>query len=587
MKSAGKKQGVITYLKPYMKGKYILLIAATISLIAISIFNIVRIYFVEKVVAHLEAGTWNTGKMMPLIIALISSIIAGIIASYFSSYSIRKFSIYIVNGMRKKMYEKVLYASEENIQVRHSGNIISMFSNELTQIENFINNQMQNIVYYPIIFFAGVIYMLTINVKLTIVSVIVIPIFLLIAKKISSQLQQYSKNSYEALEKSNEKAHDYIKGVDTVKAYNIGDSILEEYKKSIYDYGSWQKKSYKVNSILLPFIILTWELPVIICIIFGGFLCLKMNEMTVAGLIAFVQLLGNIIAPLANFPDLIGNYMKTKGAIIRVCDLDKMDRECQHNKENLKYKQLSCKNIVEFCNVSFSYPNGKKVLDNVSFVVPKDKVIGIIGPSGCGKSTILALIFGFYTNYEGSIKILGKEMRDWNIEELRKCLSAEFRDDHMFSDTIYNNIGFGKIQAKKSEIIEAAKRANAYDFIMRNEQGFSTLIGSGGVQLSGGEMQRVAFARAILKQSKLLLLDEPTAALDKDSENALMKYIYEGSLKRTTIIVTHRLQTIEEADIIYTLSEGRIIEQGNHDELMKNQKLYYQFYMKENQKAVI
>ena len=585
MKNVDDKQGVITYLKPYMRGKYLLLVTATIALIVITVFNIVKVYFIQEVVDCLDNK--SAKGLMPLIIVLILSVIAGTIASFLSSYMIRKFSIYTVNSMRKDLYKKILYTNEENIQVRHSGNIISMFSNELAQIENFINYRMQDIVYYPIMFFAGFIYMITINAKLAVASVAVIPIFLTGAKKISNRLQKYSKNSYEALEKANETAHDYIKGADTVKAYNIEDSILEKYKNDIYEYGNWQKKSYKINSILLPFTILTWELPVVICIVFGGFICLKTHEMNVAGLIAFVQLLGYIISPLANFPDLIGNYMKTKGAIIRVSDLDKMEREFADQLENEECEQLSYINIVEFNDVSFSYPNGKKILDHVSFVVPKNKVVGIVGPSGSGKSTILSLILGFYLNYEGSIKVLGKEIRDWNLEKLRQCLSAEFRDDYMFSDTIYNNISFGNIEAKENQIKEAAKQANAYDFIMHNEQKFLTPIGSGGVQLSGGEMQRMAFARAILKQSELLLLDEPTAALDKDSENVLMKHVYDNTSKRATIIVTHRLHIVENAEIIYTLSEGHIIEQGNHEELLRNQNLYYQFYTQENQKVVI
>jgi len=581
MNNKKEGKGVLSYFRTYMQGKYRLIVVTLVSLFLVAAFNLIKVYFMERVVNSLEENQFQ--ELMKLLVLLFVSMGIGMVASYCNTYAIKKFSIDVLNRIRKSLFKKVLFADQETIEFRHSGKITSLFINELLQIENFLEGKLHNIFYYPIIFVGGFIYMVTINIKLAVVSIVVIPPLLVVSRLISKKLQVYSKKGYESLENANMTAQDYIQGVDTVKAFNLEKSMVDKYKGFIQDFWGWQKKSNKINAILLPFIILTYELPVVICVIYGGILCVKTNEINAGELIAFIQLLGYVIQPLANLPDLIANYMKTKGAIERICQLEDLSEEEKKIQTTPRIETSQIKNIVEFKDVSFSYDNKVNILDHVSFTIPQNTVVGLVGLSGSGKSTILGLILGFYKNYEGTINVLGKDVKDWDIDALRENISASFKEDYLFSDTIYNNIQLAKLKATDQEIIDVAKKANVYDVIMHCNQQFNTSIGSGGIQLSGGERQRLSFARALLKESKLLLLDEPTSALDKLSEEKLQECIEKTAKQKSVLVVSHRLDILEKADVIYVLENHKILEKGTHQELLMHGKLYLKLYREQHE----
>ena len=569
----------ILYLNKYMKGRYIFLIISSVSLLTIAAFNILKVYFMELVVNSLEKNQLD--KVLDFFLIFLLFIGLGAIASFFETYSVKKLAVSGVNRIRESLFAKVLYLNEETIQLRHSGKVVSLFTNELLQIENFLSDCLYKIIYYPIIFLAGLIYMMSINIKLTIVSIIVIPPLLAISKKMSNKLQKYSNYGYKALADSNATAQDCIQGMDTVKAFNLEDSLIMKYEKQTQKFWKWQKQTHKLNSFLLPFVILTYELPIVICCIYGGILCMRNNEVNAGGLIAFIQLLGYIIEPLADVPDLISNYMRTKAAVLRVYEVENFscdEKKCIIAKDKRVEKS---KNIVEFSNVSFGYKNNNKILKNINLKIPYNSVVGLVGASGGGKTTVLNLILGLYTNYEGLIKVMGKELREWSLDELRQNISASLREDYFFSDTIYNNIQIANPKISMEEIEKEFIAANAYDFIMKTNLQLDTLIGSGGIGLSGGEMQRLSFARALMKKSKLLILDEPTSALDKKSEEIIRRSIYDRKNEQTIVIISHRLDILKEADIIYVLEDGKIVEMGTYQKIVENKKLYKKLYKQE------
>ncbi|MCR2018219.1 ATP-binding cassette domain-containing protein, partial [Blautia pseudococcoides] len=220
-------------------------------------------------------------------------------------------------------------------------------------------------------------------------------------------------------------------------------------------------------------------------------------------------------------------------------------------------------------------------LKNINLKIPYNSVVGLVGASGGGKTTVLNLILGLYTNYEGLIKVMGKELREWSLDELRQNISASLREDYFFSDTIYNNIQIANPKISMEEIEKEFIAANAYDFIMKTNLQLDTLIGSGGIGLSGGEMQRLSFARALMKKSKLLILDEPTSALDKKSEEIIRRSIYDRKNEQTIVIISHRLDILKEADIIYVLEDGKIVEMGTYQKIVENKKLYKKLYKQE------
>lgn len=571
-----KNTSVVFYLKQCIRQKIGWLIAAVFALLFITVFNILKVYFIEEVANSL--GNNQAREITNTFFLLILAMGIGIVASYCETYTIKKFSLDVINKLRKNLFQKVLYSDERTLKNKHSGNIASIFTVELFQLEDFLTNKLHGFIYYPLIFLAGVAYMFIINAKLTFVSIIVIPPLLLVSRRLARNLKKYSENAYNSLEITNLTAHDYIQGVDTVKAYNLDSTFLYKYKKYANQTWEWQKKSHRTNSILLPFVILSYELPIIVCAIYGGILCLITNEINAGSLIAFIQLLGYIIQPLANIPELFGSYMKTKGAITRINELEQLCEETIGLTKEIPTSIIETQNIIEFDNVTFSYDKKVNVLEQVTFIVPRNSKVGLVGTSGSGKSTIFELILGFYMDYEGSIKVMGKEVKEWNVGELRKEISVCLKDDYLFSDTIYNNLKLAYTNATNEEIMAVLKDTNIYDLIFNSDNRLDTKIGSGGRQLSGGEKQRLFLARALLKKSDLLLLDEPSSALDKKTEEKIIKIILKRTQNQAVFCITHRLKTIEQADIVYVLDKNHIVEKGTHKELLENNSIYAKLY---------
>lgn len=250
-------------------------------------------------------------------------------------------------------------------------------------------------------------------------------------------------------------------------------------------------------------------------------------------------------------------------------------------KDGSAYNHDNAEKAIEFSNVRFCYEPSKIILDNLSFAVYKGEIVALVGPSGCGKSTVINLICNFYEINSGLIKIFDKNVRDWKLADLRKNISLVSQDTYLFPGTIEDNIRYGKPDASIDEVINAAKIANAHEFIMAMPDKYKTVVGENGVRLSGGERQRIAIARAVLKNSPILLLDEPTSSLDTQSEALVQEALERIVAGRTVLVVAHRFSTITQADRILVLNDGRIVEAGTHEQLMGLKGLYYQLYIRQ------
>jgi ATP-binding cassette subfamily B protein/subfamily B ATP-binding cassette protein MsbA len=325
-----------------------------------------------------------------------------------------------------------------------------------------------------------------------------------------------------------------------------------------------------------PFVTFTSSIGTLIVIFFGGLLAFS-GVLPVADLVAFFLYLELFYQPIRGLSDSWEQVQSSLAGADRVADLLAEAPELQSPPGAIELTRRA-NGMISFKNVSFSYTEGISVLENISLEIPSQHVVALVGPTGVGKSTLVSLIPRFYDVTEGSILLDGQDVRQLNLESLRKQVSIVLQDVFLFHGTVRENILFGRPEATEAEVIEAAKIANAHNFIMALSDGYDTLIGERGIKLSGGQKQRLSIARAVLKNAPILILDEATSSVDTETELLIQQALERLMVGRTTLIIAHRLSTVRNANLIVVLEGKRIAEMGTHAELLEHQGLYYRLY---------
>jgi len=389
------------------------------------------------------------------------------------------------------------------------------------------------------------------------------------------KLGETANTIQEETDKYNTLLRDFIGGIHIYKAYNMKktfdtkiENACEEVAKQSFIVSKVRNMDYGIKS-------LAFNLPSMIAYIAGGVL-ISRGELTVGELFIFTNVFFRVIGSFDRLSASWATIVESAGISQHLFKLLDAQEERQTGK-NFSKDDFS----LEFRNISFEYNEGIKVLENVSFSIFKGEKVAIVGASGSGKTTIHKLISGHYDHYNGEILINSKELCEWELESLRANLSPVTQEVSLFDDTLRNNILHGRLEADENDVMDAAKKAYAYDFIQSMEEKMDTVIGEGGSKLSGGQRQRVAIARTILKDAPVLLLDEPTSALDTKSEHYIQQAIEEMGKDKTVIIIAHRLSTIVNADKIIVLDGGGVAEIGKHTELIKKNGKYTELYKRQ------
>ena len=557
-------------------------------------------YYVRQLID--SCGATTTLLLIGLFLALMTFLKTG--AYFLSSASIIPIRTGVVRDIRNLLYQKITSLHLGFFSEERKGDIIARMSGDVQEIENSIMSSLDMLFKNPIliIFYFGT--LVFISWQLTLFSLFFIPIFGWFMGFVGRKLKQKSIKAQALWSDTMSQVEETLGGLRIIKAFCAEEKMNKRFDKVNSDYRNNIMKVNIRQQMAHPMSEFLGTVMIVIVLWFGGTLVLS-NNPVISGptFIYYLVILYSIINPLKEFSRAGYNIPKGLASMERV---DKIMLAKVEIQETDKPRHINTfEHEIEFRHVSFAYnspvtphptqENGEKpdgenkpssmdnkvektslhwVLRDINIVIPKGKTIALVGQSGSGKSTLVDLIPRYYDVQKGEVLIDGINVKDLGIHDLRQLIGNVNQEAILFNDTFYNNITFGVDNASRENVEQAARIANAYDFIMESEHGFDTNIGDRGGRLSGGQRQRVSIARAILKNPPILILDEATSALDTESERLVQDALYKLMKTRTTVAIAHRLSTIKNADEIYVLHEGRIVEQGTHDDLIRKNGYY-------------
>lgn len=482
----------------------------------------------------------------------------------------------ILYDIRDRLFDHIQRLSLKYYSNTKTGEIISRVIHDVEQTKNFVITGLMNIWLDMITILIAIIIMLTMNVKLTIVAIILFPLFGFAVKYFYAKLRQLTRERSQALAEVQGHLHERVQGISVTRSF-----ALEEYEQEQFDernrnflekamtHTRWNAHTFAVTNTITDFA------PLLV-IAFAAYQVIN-GDLTVGTMVAFVGYMERVYSPLRRLINSSTILTQAIASIDRVFEFMNEKYDIKDKKDAIELKHVE--GNIKFENVSFRYNDDEpEVLKNINLDVKKGETIALVGMSGGGKSTLISLIPRFYDVTEGSIKIDGIDIRDVTQRSLRDKIGMVLQDNILFSESIAMNIRMGNPYATDEEVIAAAKAANAHEFIEALPNKYDTLVGERGVKLSGGQQQRVAIARVFLKNPPILILDEATSALDLESEHKIQEALEKLAADRTTFIVAHRLATITHADRIVVIENGEITEIGTHQELMEKRGSYYELY---------
>ncbi len=494
------------------------------------------------------------------------------LTTYMASYYMASVRVNSIKDMRAAVYNKILVLPLSFYSRQKKGDIMARITTDLQEIEVSIMNYLDVFIKSPITIIAYFAYMLGVSWELTLFVLCVLPIGGIVIGKIGKSLKKDSKEGQTRLANIIANIEETISGLRIIKAFNAIDYTNEKFEEQNSGYSKLLKSVHRKRDLSSPMSELLSAVVISIVLWFGSTLILSGSaSITAANFIAYIIVFSQIIPPAKSFSHGFYNLQKGMASAERVFEILDAD-EVILEKDDAKHI-TEFKDSIKYNNVVFRY--GKDdVLKNINLNVEKGKMIALVGESGGGKSTMVDLLPRFYDVCEGSITIDGTDIRDYKINDLRALMGIVSQESILFNDTVHNNIAFGMKNATREDVIEAAKVANAHDFIMQLENGYDTYIGDRGMNLSGGQRQRLSIARAVLKNPPILILDEATSSLDTESEKLVQDALSKIMSNRTSVVIAHRLSTIQNADDIVVLAKGHIVEQGKHDELIAKNGVY-------------
>ena len=530
-------------------------------------------YYIQEFIVEYSAST--ALLVIGLFLAFMTFLKTG--AYFLSSATIIPIRTGIVRDIRNQLYQKINSLSLSFFSEERKGDIIARMSGDVQEVESSIMSSLDMLFKNPILILFYFITLICISWQLTLFTILFVPPFGWFMGLVGKKLKAQSTEAQSLWSDTMSMVEETLGGLRIIKAFCAEskmnwrfDKVNSEYRDNIMRVNIRQQMAHPMSEFLGTILI-------VVVLWFGGILVLDYGRIDGPTIIFYLVMLYSIINPLKEFSKASYNIPKGLASMERIDKILQAEVEIK-DKENPEHI-ASFEHQIEFRHVSFAYTDNKSdeliyVLRDINLVIPKGKTVALVGQSGSGKSTMVDLIPRYYDVQEGEVLIDGINVKDLAVNDLRQLIGNVNQEAILFNASFKDNIRFGKTDATDEEIANAAKIANAYDFIMKSEHGFDTGIGDRGGRLSGGQRQRVSIARAILKNPPILILDEATSALDTESERLVQDALEKLMKTRTTVAVAHRLSTIKHADEICVMHEGRIVERGTHDELIGKNGYY-------------
>ncbi|MCT4582280.1 MAG: ABC transporter ATP-binding protein/permease [Flavobacteriales bacterium] len=502
--------------------------------------------------------------LLMVCVFLVVAILLKNLSTYFALYYIAVIRNGVVRDFRNTIYDQIVELPLAYYSDEKKGDIISRMTNDLKEVEWSVLRSLEAVFRDPInivVFFVTLVWM---SPSLTLFLIVFFPLSGFLIGVIGKSLRRSASKGQEKLGGLIAHLEETLGGLRIIKAFNAKESSKEKFKKYNEDYNQIMIKMYRKGDLASPVSEFLGITLIAVVLLYGGSLVFE-GEIRSSMFITYIGLLSQLISPFKSITSAYSNAQRGLSAMDRIKEIIQAEITITDPVVPQPYKAFE--EAVVYEGVSFKYGK-EEVLSNINLSIPKGKMVALVGQSGAGKSTLADLLPRFYDVTEGQILIDGVNIKALKLKDLRSHLGVVTQAPILFNDTVYNNIAFGQENVTKEEIVKAAKIANAHEFILKLEDGYQTNVGDGGGSLSGGQRQRISIARAVLKNPSILILDEATSALDTESEKLVQEALNNLMKNRTSIVIAHRLSTVQHADEIVVMQDGKIVERGNHTELV-------------------
>ena len=567
---------VMRYLFPYKKR----LAAGIFSMLVHSFLTVyfVRVFqnLIETVISNMAGGREGIIRLSWIAAMMIGVYLLKGVVYFGQKYLISYVSYKAVRDIRNELYAKLQSLSLSFYSTHKTGEIISRVTNDVNKLQKAIVDSSISLVYKSLTFLGGIGYLFYLNAQLTLFLVIMLPAMTYILKIFNTKIRKVSRDVQMKIANVSDVLQETLSAIRVVKSFGREEYEYERFSEQNEANFRAKKKNAQYGAILTPSIEFMASIAFTAILWYGGYQVLQGN-MKPSELIAFFTMLLTISSPLKSLTNITATVQKALASAERIFEIIDIDKHIDDESEDIiKLNEVNGKIVYD--NVNFSYNHDEKVLKDINLKANPGEIVALVGPSGAGKTTMVDLIPRFYDPDRGKLTLDGHDLKEIDVDNLRDFIGIVPQETILFSGTLADNIAYGDLEADMDAIKEAAKAANAHNFIVEFQDGYQTTVGERGVGLSGGQKQRIAIARAILKNPRILILDEATSALDAESESLVQEALEKLMKNRTTFVIAHRLSTIKNADKIIVLENGVIKDKGDHESLIDKGGLYSELY---------